>query len=428
MGGSRSWLSRGPWRRSSPANGEQIPRTTRARNPLWLLAPATFFQGYDNLILSLALPLIRQSFHLSLAGAGLLASVVFMGSLGSFLLLPLADRWGRRPILVLSILGYTAATFLTAFSRGVVEFAACQFVARAFLGTEYTLAIIVVVETTEHHRRGKRLGLVTSMAALGSAAAGAGYFIVNASGGSWRILYLIGIIPLLFLARAWRSLPETAPSRGTERVSLRSLSRRYLLGVSIVSFLFEMFPAAVVTLATTLFRDTWHLKLTTIPPFYFVLWLLGVSGFFVAGRALDRFGRKPVSIIVFLIGGVAGFLAFATTSMATRGVGLAFVIFATTAATPCTAAYYTELFPIAARGRVNAWLRGVGMGGQAAAPALATVLAIPLGGLGWGIAVVGLSYALAAVVIAVLLPETLNRRDGVPAGTPEEEARPYHLV
>ena len=137
-----------------------------------LLVPATFFQGYDILAVSLALPLIREQFHLSMEQSGFLVSAVFAGSFGIFLLLPLADRFGRRPLLMVTIIGYTIATFLTSFSRGVTDFIVYQFISHAFLTTEDMLSVIMVVELAEPEKRGRALGILASAAAFGQAAAG----------------------------------------------------------------------------------------------------------------------------------------------------------------------------------------------------------------------------------------------------------------
>src|SRR5438046_366945 len=140
MGGSRSWWSR-------PGNVGRGPRL------LAILAATTFFQGYGTFALPMALPVIRHSLGLSLSGAGVVLAFVFAGALGSFVLLALADRWGRRPIFLVALVGASVTTFATAFSHGVIEFTALQFVSRAFLGAQFALATIILVETTEPLRR-----------------------------------------------------------------------------------------------------------------------------------------------------------------------------------------------------------------------------------------------------------------------------------
>jgi putative MFS transporter len=376
-----------------------------------LLAPATFFEGYDNLILGLALPLIGREFGLTATQLGLVASIVFGGSFGVLLLLPLADRIGRRPVLAFTIVAYTVATFATAFSRGVVD-VAYQFLARIFLGAEYALATIVLVDLLPRQRRGRALGLVSSMSAFGQAGAGIGFLAVVALGASWRVLYLVGIVPLVLVTRARRSLPETATWRTSTRLhrpwreTLEGVQLSWLGGASALSFLFAMFPTAVTTFASLLVLDEWRWSLKTLNPLYVLVWVLAVGGFFVAGRLLDAWGRRPTSA-VFLFGATAaGMVAFRMSSTPGRVLGLGLVIFFLTGSTPCVAAYSTEPFPARSRGRVGAILRTANIAGAASAPALTGALARPLGGVGPALGVVGVSYALAAMVVLALLPET----------------------
>jgi len=389
-----------------------------ARRAVALLAPATFFQGYDDLVLGFALPLIAASFHLSDARAGVAVSLVFLGSFATLILLPFADRVGRRPVLTLTIVGYTAATFATAFSRGLADLVVCQFVARVFLGTEYALATIVLVELLPRARRGRSLGLVASMAALGQAAAGAGFLTVLALGVSWRWLYLVGIAPLVLVAWARRALPESAawearrsaartrPDGRLGWIRIEGLRPRWLVGSVVLTFVFSMFPTAVTTFASLLVLTDWHWSLHSLRPWYFLVWAAGLSGFFVAGRLLDTWGRRPATTLFFAGSFAAGLAAFTATTSAGRVFGLGLVIFFLTGATPCAAIYGTEPFPPEARGRIGAAIRAAAIGGAAAAPAIAGLLSGPLGGLGHALAAVGASYLVGATIALTVLPET----------------------
>ncbi len=378
------------------------------RHPLLLLVPATFFQGYDLLVVSLALPLIRRHFNLTIEQAGFLVSIIFAGSFGVFILLPLADRFGRKPLLTITVLGYTVATFLTAFSRGMVDFAVFQFISHAFLTSEDVLAVIMVVELTEEKRRGRSLAILASAAAIGQAAAGGGFLIVLALHGSWRLLYLVSVPPLLLVALARRGLRETLV-RGTKTYRvLTTLGGRVLTGAILLAFCIALLPGAVTALASTLVIDVWKFSLRAMKPYYFVIWLAGASGFFVAGRMLDRIGRRYTSALFFAATTAAGFFCFDATSTWQRVVGLALVIFTITGSTPCFQAYSTELFPSGIRGSAGALLQGIGLGATAAAPALAAILSAPAGGIGPALALVGLSYAVASVSVLLLLPETLS--------------------
>lgn len=387
----------------------RTPRSAEERRALFLLAPATFFQGYDDTIVSIALPLIVADFHLSLAEAGVMVSALNLGSFGVLALLPLADRLGRKPILAVTILGYATATFATAFAPGAVGFAGAQFVAKAFLGTEFALAMTVLVELLHRERRGRGLGLVSSMSAFGQAGAGVGFLVVRVLGASWRWLYLVGVVPLLLVARARRDLPETLPRPAERRPRLREIlagvHRPWLVATAVLVFLFSVYPTAVTAFATLLVLDDWHWSLRAVLPLV-PLWVLGVTGYFVAGRGLDALGRKPTTVAFTAGAAIAGVVTFTAATRPLQAVGLAFVIFGITGTAPCVAAFANEPFPSGVRGHVNGLLRLAGIGGTVVAPTLVGALSGPLGGLGPALAVAGLSYACAAAVVLLLLPET----------------------
>ena len=377
-----------------------------ARHPMLLLAPATFFQGYDLLAVSLALPLIREEFHLTISQSGFLVSAVFAGSFGVFAFLPLADRFGRRPLLVVTVVGYTIASFLTAFSRGIAEFIIYQFISHAFLTSEDTLSVIVVVELADPDKRGRALAVLASAAALGQAAAGGGFLAILALHGSWRLLYLLSVPPLILVALARRGLPETLRHEGKKPQALHLLPGRLLIATSVLSFCIALFPGAVTALASTLVLDVWHMTIESLRPQYFLVWLLAASGFFVAGKMLDRVGRRPTSALFFFGTAVAGLVCFPAVSTFWRVVGLGLVIFTITGSTPCFAAYSTEIFPPGLRGRAGALLQGVALASNAAAPAIAAALSRPLEGIGPALGAVGLSYVAAAATVFFFMPET----------------------
>lgn len=381
-------------------------RSLGARHPLVLLAPATFFEGYDTFLLALALPLIREEFGMSLARAGVVVSVAFSGSLGALVLIALADRWGRRRVLAASIAGYTVATFATAFSRGIVDLAILQFLARMFLGVEYALAAILLVELVPEERRGRQLGILTSMSAFGHGAAGLGFLAILATDASWRVLYLVGIVPLVLVALARRSLPESLPLAHRSLAELRTVRRRWLGGATALVFLVTLASTAVTTFASVLVIEEWRISLPDLHPGYFLLWALAVGGFFLSGRLLDRVGRRPTAVAFLLGASAAAALAMTADTTPGRVVGLAAVIFFLAGVNPCVAAFTTEPFPAGVRGRVNALLRGVGFAAAALAPAFVGLLSEGLGTAGRALAILGISYSVAAVAVVAGLPET----------------------
>jgi len=111
-----------------------------------LVSTASFFEGYDFIILNLVLPYLQKEFSLSLLQAGLAASAIAAGTIVAFFVLRLGDYFGRRAMLMWTVLGYTAATALTAASHSIYGFVAMQFLARVFLVAEWGISTVIIAE------------------------------------------------------------------------------------------------------------------------------------------------------------------------------------------------------------------------------------------------------------------------------------------
>ena len=132
-----------------------------------LLSTATFFEGFDASMMSLAAPDVRAGLGIPVEEWGTLYSITRVGIVASFFLLLFADRFGRRLLLFVTVLGFGAVTGLTALARDPAEFTALQTLARFFLQAEYALAVIVIGEEFPARLRGRAIGLLTSFATIG---------------------------------------------------------------------------------------------------------------------------------------------------------------------------------------------------------------------------------------------------------------------
>src|SRR5215469_691879 len=121
---------------------------------LLLLGAASFFEGYDLNIITVALKPLRTTFGLGQAAASLWIAVIYLGALPAVPAARWADRRGRRVLLLASMLGYTVATAVTAFAPDIGSFAAVQFVARFLLVLQSALAWTVVAEELPAAGRG----------------------------------------------------------------------------------------------------------------------------------------------------------------------------------------------------------------------------------------------------------------------------------
>jgi len=194
------------------AAGPGLPPRSRAylRLLLLLLVSAAFFDGYDAEVLALLLPQIQTTFHASTAELGVAHIPIVLGQLVAFVLVVQADRVGRRPVLLWSVIGYTIFTGLTALAPTLPVFVAFQFFAQIFIGAEYGIAVTVVVEEFPEDRRGRAMGTLLTVGPLGAIVVGA-LLAAGLQDGplAWRSFYLVGLVPLVVVAVARRRLQET---------------------------------------------------------------------------------------------------------------------------------------------------------------------------------------------------------------------------
>jgi len=99
------------------------------------LSMAGFFEVYDVALLTLAAPVIAGGLGVPIAAFAIGVALIRLATLGSVPLLRLADRWGRRSLLILSLALFTLATGATALAWGFVAFVALQMIARVFPAT-----------------------------------------------------------------------------------------------------------------------------------------------------------------------------------------------------------------------------------------------------------------------------------------------------
>ena len=177
-------------------------------------------------------------------GDQFLAIFLIGGTVGGLLFGSLADKWGRRPTMAVTILMYSVFSGLTFFATNLWQVGALRFLVAMGVGGEWAVAASLVAEIFPQHSRAHASGIFHATSILGTwTAALAGMAV----GAHWRYAYLIGILPALLIlwVRSKVREPEswqaagTAAAKGEGRPmgSFRDLlsnprwSRRALLGM-----------------------------------------------------------------------------------------------------------------------------------------------------------------------------------------------------
>jgi putative MFS transporter len=388
-----------------------------------LLGTATFFEGYDTGIAAIIIPDLAKTFHATTATIGRAASVVNLGALAALGVIALGDRIGRRPLLIATTLLYATLTGLTATAHSLVAFALIQVFARIFLVSELAVAITIATEEFPAERRGRLLGSLSALGAVGLITVAVLYHFFARTSLGWRWLYLVGAVPLLAVAPLRLKLRESrrwteakAAGRRLRGASIRSLvAGPYRGRLTLVSALLFLYNFAVLSGSAywTLFaRNERGLPAGTANTFLAAAVVLGIPGYLVAGRLQDRWGRRRTGSLFLSVGMVAGIAAFQVHGRALMLGALALGVFFGLGATSVMNALSSELFPTDVRATSVAVARSV-FGTLGASAGLLTVgLLADHNGL---IGTVGNSVSLAALALlpAVLLlwrlPETAGR-------------------
>ncbi len=410
------------------------------RRLLWLLGVASFFEGYDVATVGVALPQLREAFGLSQSAASLWVAVLYLGAGPALFLTRRADRFGRRPALLVSITGYTVATALTAMAPSMPWFAAAQVVARLFLAAEVALAWTVVAEELPARSRGFGFGLLALATALGAGWASLLQAVVLAPlGASWRWLYAAAVPVLVVAAALRRSLPESG--RFTAAAQHAALAPRWTVITqrpyrSIALLLCGTVLLLQLTSQATVFvidfmqsdrgLSASQANLTLIAAGALVLPLLTI-----AGRVSDRVGRKPVAVAALGVETV-GLFVFFFVAHGQLGLflSLALVYAGSFGAWPTVGSYGPELFPTQLRALGSSAVGVAKLVGQFSSFVLAGALITLTGTQSNAVAVLAAGPVLGAVLVAWRFPETGGREleevigdtevvaDGVPVAVP----------
>lgn len=402
---------------------EHASRSQRAyrRRLFVFLGVASFFEGYDSIALSQILPALQRSLRFDDTAAGLVVGLIGMGAVFAFAVVRRADRVGRKPMLTLTIAGYTLFSFLSGLSPNVFVFVGFQFVARIFLIGEWAISMIYAAEEFPAARRGLMLGLINAFTVLGSVVCAGVVPLLLETPLGWRTVYFVGTLPLLLLAFARRSLRETerflalSPEQRRPRDLFQVLRSPYRYRVlrlaAIWALTYSGANTAVVFFKTYAVDPRGPLGLSEAAAAQIiVLAALGsMLPVFLVGALLDRLGRRWGAVLIFGVTSVSMILSFQLTEPMGLTLAVTGAIFGSAAVLPVLNAYTTELFPTDLRSNAFAWANNIlGRTGFVFTPMLVGWAATSVG---WGPAVSAtvVGPLLALILVLATLPETKGR-------------------
>jgi putative MFS transporter len=391
----------------------RTPLSDYQRKLFFLLGVATFFEGYEYVALSQLLPSLRSAFALTEGQAGIMVSVIGASALLSYGLIRRADVVGRKPMLAITITGYTLTSVLCAVAQDVWQFGAAQLLARSFLLAEYALSMVYIAEEFPADRRGFAVGVLQGLNSFGAiVCAGVVPLLLKTSLG-YRAVYLVGALPLVLMTWLRRRVRETERfaqlkevARGDPFAIFRSAYRGRVLLLSLINGLTLVCTYLAITywkefaLAERGFDHAQASRALVIAA------LASLPLVFFTGRLLDAVGRRYGALILFSIVSASILTAFQAHSFAMLTIGLTGSIFGASAVGPVLNTLTLELFPTAMRADAYGWSYNLlGKLGYVIGP-----VAVGYGAERWGygpvISTLTICPLLAVALIFARLPET----------------------
>ena len=350
---------------------------------------AGFFDQYDRALLTLALKQIQKGLQISEQALGNLLTLIRLGYIGSLLVTPLADVFGRRRLLLYTIVAYTLFTGLAAIAPTADFFVACEMLARVFAGAEGTVALVILSEEVDAGVRGWAIGLLSALTSVGFGIAALVFAGINIVPYEWRGLYALALIPLVLIIPLRQVLPESQRFEREQREGTRPANIMVP-----VKALFSAYPGRLLMLVSVAFlgnlggnpqgfffskylQEAHGWSPANVSSLYFIGGALGIMGNIVSGRLSDRFGRRRMGAFFYFMAPMLAFWLYSSYSAARITLPLLpssfsavipiwiFQLFFDVASSTIAFAYSAELFPTSYRSTAGSVLAVAGTTGGA---------------------------------------------------------------
>jgi len=410
-----------------------LPLSPFQKRIMVLIGGVVVMDGFDVQAIGFVAPALTQDWHIDPAALGPIFGAGLLGMLfGSMLLSIVADRAGRRPVLVGSTAFFGLAMLGTAAAESVQQMVFLRFLTGLGLGGVMANAVALASEYSPQRQRASLLMWI-SCGFTGGAIAGGLISAALIPWGGWRSVFLVGgVLPLGIAAVMYWGLPESLLflSQQGAHEKLKQLLHRLAPGVDLGRDFHLATPTQVRGRGsfTKLFREDrawmtvllWLVSFANLLNLFFLanwlpllstrmgytssiavlmgttLQLGGLIGALFMGPLIDRLGYYRVLVPAFLIAG----LVVAAIGEPRLSLPLLYlVIFAAgiciVGAQPALNALASTLYPTEIRATGVGWSLGVGRAGAIVGPVVAAQL-------------VSLNWSSQALFLAAAVPASFS--------------------
>ncbi len=361
--------------------------------------------AFDFFLLTFILKDIATEFHASVKDVSVAITLTLVARpFGAFVFGRLADRFGRRPILMIDVGLYSVLALASAFSPNLIVLLALRFMFGFAMGGEWGIGASLALETIPAKSRGIVSGILQEGYPVGFFLASIANLALPHIG--WRGMLMLSVLPALLILYVRRYVPES-PAWEAERAAgrtqktsfMQAMKGRWRLMFYAVALMtcFNFFSHGSQDIYPTFLKVQHKFSPAVVTMLTMALNVGAIVGGVVFGSLSERIGRRRAIVLAALLAlPIIPLWAFSTTPLL-LGLGAFLIQIAIQGAWGVVPVHLNELSPPEARGAFPGFAYQIGNLIAAANATLQTGIAESHGNN------YGMALAIVCAVVAVTL-------------------------
>ena len=265
--------------------------------------------AFDYFLLVFVIPEIARDFHVGVTEVAFsLTLTLAMRPLGAYLFGRLADRYGRRPVLMADIILFAVFEAASALAPSLLVLLIVRALFGVAMGGEWGIGASLAMESIPAKARGAVSGLLQEGYSAGYLLGGLCYLLLFDHIG-WRGMFALGVLPALLVLYIRRHVPEspvwtaarTAPVPRLGFIETMRGHWKLFAYLVVLMMAFNMFSHGSQDMYPTFLKNQHHFDTHTVAWLTITLNVGAIVGGVLFGAWSERIGRRRAIIIAAVL-------------------------------------------------------------------------------------------------------------------------------